>query len=72
MKSPFARLTLLALLSLPALASAADTSSVLRFAAAQLQTAARSGFPREHALLEGLAELFNTSIDIAHRGRGRV
>lgn len=57
MKSLLSRLALLAALSLPAMASAADTSNVLRFDAAQLQTAARSGFPVEHALLEGFASL---------------
>lgn len=57
MKSLFSRLTLLALFSLPALASAADTGNVLRFDADQLQAAARSGFPMEHALLEGFASL---------------
>ena len=57
MKSLFSRLALLALFSLPALASAADTGNVLRFDASQLQAAARSGFPMEHALLEGFASL---------------
>lgn len=57
MKSLFSRLTLLALFSLPALASAADTGNVLRFDADQLQAAARSGFQMEHALLEGFASL---------------
>ncbi|KAF1724130.1 DUF1439 domain-containing protein [Pseudoxanthomonas japonensis] len=58
MKSLLSRLTLLTLFSLPALASAADTGgNVLRFNADQLQSAARSGFPMEHALLEGFASL---------------
>ncbi len=56
MKSLLSRLALLALLSLPALASA-GTGNVLRFDAAQLQAAARSGFPMEHRLLEGFASL---------------
>lgn len=56
MKSLFSRLALLALVSLPPMAFA-DAGNVLRFNATQLQAAAGSGFPVEHALLEGFASL---------------
>lgn len=56
MKTLFARLVLLALCTLPSLAMA-DTSNTLRFNAAQLQSAARAGFPMQHELLEGFASL---------------
>lgn len=66
MKTLFARVALLATLLLPPVAMAErgnllrpveDSGNVLRLNAAQLQTAARSGFPVEHALLEGFAAL---------------
>ncbi|MDR7067746.1 hypothetical protein J2X02_000563 [Pseudoxanthomonas japonensis] len=71
MKTLFASVAMLATLLLPPVAMAergnllpfradslrADSGEVLRFNAAQLQTAARSSFPMEHALLEGFASL---------------
>ncbi|MCH6483200.1 DUF1439 domain-containing protein [Pseudoxanthomonas sp. LH2527] len=56
MKTLIARIALLSALLLPPVAMA-DSGSVLRFDATQLQAAARSGFPVEHALLEGFASL---------------
>jgi len=56
MKTLFARAALLALSVLSPLA-VADAPNVLRFDAAQLQAAARAGFPMEHTLLEGFASL---------------
>lgn len=56
MKTLLARIALLSLLALPALA-VADAGNVLRFNAAQLQAAAGAGFPMEQALLEGFASL---------------
>jgi len=64
MKNPlFPRLTLLALCALPVLAMA-DASNTLRFNAAQLQSAARTGFPMQHALLEGFASLTLSDPDV--------
>lgn len=56
MKTLIARIALLSALLLPPVAMA-DSGNVLRFDATQLQAAARSGFPVEHALLEGFASL---------------
>ena len=56
MKTLIARFALLSALLLPPVAMA-DSGNVLRFDATQLQAAARSGFPVEHALLEGFASL---------------
>lgn len=56
MKTLIARFALLSALLLPSLAMA-DSGNVLRFDASHLQAAARSGFPLEHALLEGFASL---------------
>ncbi len=56
MKALLSRAALLALLLLPSVAFA-DAGNVLRFNAAQLQAAARTGFPLEQGLLDGFASL---------------
>jgi len=58
MKTLFARLALVALVALPLPLLAQDAAdNTLRFDAAQLQSAARAGFPMEQDLLEGFASL---------------
>ena len=69
MKTMIVRITLLAAFLMPSLALA-DSGSTLRFDATQLQTAARSGFPVEHALLEGFASLTLTDPQVRIPGPG--
>ncbi|MBD9479602.1 DUF1439 domain-containing protein [Pseudoxanthomonas sp. PXM02] len=63
MKTFFARVALVALATLPLLTQAA-TDNTLRFTAAQLQSAARAGFPMEQDLLQGFASLTLSDPDV--------
>jgi hypothetical protein len=65
MKNLLSRVALLALLLPLSAIAMADTGNVLRFNAAQLQTAARAGFPMEQSLLEGFASLTLSDPDVS-------